>query len=154
MAQSVIAQLLAGSLVAAEMRFLQSPALRIVAWIIGLTVVLTAAWGASIVCDRAKRWKRNQVSNAAKKPKSVFDEICAAQGLSVSEQQQLLAGAEILKLHSPSLLFIDSGLLNKLAMSDSDTADDYRRLANRLFSPDGDPVETDVVRSPVVPAQV
>lgn len=151
MASSVIVPLLAGSLLAFEMRFLQSPALHIVAWTIGLALVLAAAWGAYIGCDRAKR---NRVRSAANNTETVFDEICAAQGLSASEKQKLLAGAELLKLQSPSLLFIDSGLLNRLAVSDTDSADEYGRLANRLFSSEGDAVATDLIESPVISASV
>lgn len=154
MALPVIAPLLAESLLAFEMRLLPSSTSRIVAWSIGLAIVLTAAWGASIACDRAKRWKRNRVRRAAKQSQTVFDEICAAQGLSASEKQQLLAGAELLKLQSPSLLFIDSGLLNRLAVSDTDSAEEYRRLANRFFSSEDDTVDANLIDSPEVPAGV
>lgn len=154
MASPVFAQLLAGPFLAVEFEFLRSPSVRIVAWVIGLVLVLTVAWGASVICDKVKRHKRSRRDSAGRKPQSVFDEICDAQGLSEDQKQRLLAGAEILELHSPSLLFIDSGLLNRLASSDDESAAEFEELAARLFPSGHAPVESDLIQTAGEPVTV
>ncbi|MFT5326817.1 MAG: hypothetical protein ACI8P0_004700 [Planctomycetaceae bacterium] len=137
-------------LLAARSGLLDSPSARIVAWIVGLLVVIGAAWGAAIVSGAMRR----KAARTAKKPKNVFDEICMAQGLSPKEKRQASRAAAILKLSSPSLLFVDSGLLTQLATSDRDDAADFRKLSDRLFPPDSIPSESDLAELTETPATV
>ncbi|MFT5095538.1 MAG: hypothetical protein ACI93T_004385 [Porticoccaceae bacterium] len=142
------------SLLAAKTGFLESPSPRVGAWVVGLIVVLGAAWGAAIVSGAMRRKERAKQSKTSKKPKDVFDEICQAQGLTPADKHQLLGGATILNLPSPALLFVDSGLLNKLAPSDRDDAGEFRKLADRLFPPDSAPSESDLAELTETPATV
>lgn len=146
--------LLSNSLLAAKTGFLESPSARIGAWIVGLIVVLGAAWGAAIIAGAIRRKERAKQSKSSKKPKDVFDEICQAHGLSLQEKRQLRGAATILDLASPALLFVDSGLLSKLASSDHDDADAFRQLADRLFPPDTHPTESDLAELTESPATV
>ena len=129
---------------AAEPAFLGSSKARIVAWILGLIVVVGTAWGASIVSGSMRRKERAMQRKGATKTSNVFDEICQAQRLSADEKRQLLGGAAILNLHSPALIFIDSCLLNKLATSDRDDAAEFRKLSDRLFPADASPSDSDL----------
>lgn len=73
------------------------------------------------------------------KPKrSVFDDLCTAQGLSDQEKQQLQDGAATLELKNPALLFVDATLLEKLASSGTENAVDFLELADRLFLDDNE----------------
>jgi hypothetical protein len=146
--------LLLDSLLAARTGFLGSPSARIGAWMVGLIVVLGAAWGASIISGAMRRKQRAKQSTSSKKCKDVFDEICQAHGLSSEEKRQLRGAATILDLLSPALLFVDSGLLNKLATSDRDDAGEFRKLANRLFPPNDIPSESDLAELTENPATV
>jgi hypothetical protein len=141
-------------LLAAKPGFLESPSARIVAWIVGLLVVMGAAWGVTIVSGSMRRKEQAKAASLARKPKDVFDEICIAQGLSPEEKRQLLSGATILNLTSPSLLFVDSGLLTQLATSDRDDAGEFRKLTDRLFPPDSMPSESDLGEPAETPAAV
>lgn len=146
--------LLSDSLLAAKTGFLESPSARIGTWVVGLIVVLGAAWGAAIITGAMRRKERAKQIKVSKKPKDVFDEICQAQGLTQEDKRQLLGGATILNLPSPALLFIDSGLLNKLATSDRDDAGEFRKLADRLFPPESNPTESDLAELTETPATV
>ncbi|NQV28392.1 MAG: hypothetical protein HQ518_28910 [Rhodopirellula sp.] len=127
--------LLSTSLLAAEFELLRSPAARGVAWVVGLVSVVGAAWLASIVAGSIKRRTRAKQISTSKQSANVFDEICDAQGLIREEKRQLLDAATLLELPAPALLFIDSGLLNKLATSGRDDAGEFKKLADRLFPP-------------------
>lgn len=131
-------------ILAANVGFLESPTTRVVAWVIGLLVVLGAAWGAAIVSGSKRRKK--QAKQSAKQPESkdVFDEICAAQGLLPEEKRQLLGAATTLELASPALLFVDSGLLNQLSASDRKDAGEFRKLAGKLFPAATGPSEEEI----------
>jgi hypothetical protein len=145
-------------LLAAEPGLLDSSPARIAAWIVGLLVVIGAAWWAAIASGAMRRKERaiaaSKSPGKAKKPKDVFGEICTAQGLSPEEERQLLGGAAILKLASPSLLFVDSGLLNKLVTSGRDDAGEFRKLADRLFPPELASSEADLAELTDTPAAV
>ena len=141
-------------ILAANVGFFESPTARAVAWVIGLLVVLGAAWGASVVSGAIRRKERAKQSAKQPKPKDVFDEICAAQGLSPEEKRQLLGGATILNLLSPALLFVDSGLLNQLAASDREDAGEFRKLADKLFPTEAGPSEADIADLTETPAVV
>jgi len=151
---ALVSSLLANSLLAAEASFLGSPTARVVAWIIGLFVVLGIAWGASIFFGSRKIKKRDKKVSAAKNSESVFDEICTAQGLSLNEKRRLLDGAATLKLDSPAFLFVDSGLLNELAASESEDASEFRKLADRLFPSNSVPDEAEPVETSAATATV
>ena len=153
-ATSATSLLYSDFLLAAKPGLLDSPSARIVAWVVGLLVVGGADWGAAIVSGAMRRKERAKAASTAKKPKDVFDEICIAQGLSPEEKRQLLGGAAILNLTSPSLLFVDSGLLNKLATSDRSDAGEFRKLADRLFPPESIPSEADLAELTDAPAEV
>tara|TARA_R110002072_G_scaffold173600_2_gene328435 strand:- start:233689 stop:234150 length:462 start_codon:yes stop_codon:yes gene_type:complete len=139
---------------AAETAFLQSSSARTVAWILGLLVVLGTAWAASSIAESVRRNERKKQQNGPAKTRDVFEEICQAQDLSVDEKKQLLAGAAILNLLSPALLFVDSSLLSKLAASDRDDAAEFRNLADRLFPPETSPSESDLAELTETPATV
>ena len=125
---------LSGALLAAGPDFLQSPAARMASWAVGMLFVLGIAWGAYMLADSIKRKKRVQKkASIKKKPGNVFDEICTAHGLAGDQKRHLLAGATELKLESPALLFVDPALLNALATSGHNDADEFRQLADRLF---------------------
>ena len=141
-------------ILAANVGFFESPTIRVAAWVIGLLVVLGTAWGASIISGRMRRKERAKQSVRPPKPKDVFDEICAAQGLSPEDKRQLLGGATILNLPSPALLFIDSGLLNQLADSDREDAGEFRKLAAKLFPAEAGPSDSDIADLTETPAAV
>ena len=132
---------LSSYLLAGETGYFHSPAARAVAWVVGIFLVLGTAWGASVVSDSIKRKKRAREAAEAKRRRTVFDEICSAQQLTPQEKRQLLDGAAILELQSPSLLFVDSGLLRKLASSDREDAGEFQNLALRLFPSGTNPAE-------------
>lgn len=158
MTTSATSLLYSDFLLAAKPSLLDSSPARIAAWIVGLLVVIGAAWGAAIYFGAMRRKERalaaSKSPGKAKKPKDVFGEICMAQGLSPEEERQLLEGAAILKPSSPSLLFVDSGLLNKLATSGRDDAGDFRKLADRLFPPESAPSAVDLAELTDSPAAV
>jgi hypothetical protein len=123
---------------------LESQFVRIVAWILGLLVVLGTAWGASAISGSICRNERAKPSAEPPRSEDVFDEICTALGLPLNEKRQLLDGASVLNLTSPALLFVDSGLLNQLAAADNEDSGEFRKLADRLFPPDAIPSEADL----------
>lgn len=139
---------------AAEPAFLGSSKARIVAWTLGLLVVLGTAWGASAISESMRRKERARRKKAAANTKDVFEEICLAQELSVAEKRQLLGGAAILNLHSPALLFIDSSLLSKLAKSDCDDSAAFRKLSDRLFPANARPSKSDLTELTETPVAV
>ncbi len=146
--------LLSDSLLAAKTGFLESPSARVGAWVVGIIVVLIAAWGASMIAGAMRRKERAKQSKSSRKPKDVFDEICQAHGLSLQEKRLLRGAATTLDLPSPALLFIDSGLLSKLASSDHDDADAFRKLADRLLPPEANPTDSDLAELTETPATV
>jgi hypothetical protein len=141
-------------LLAAKDSLLESQSARTGAWILGLLVVLGTAWGASLISGSTRRKERAKQSTKTPKSKDVFDEICTAHGLSVEEKHQLRDGAAILNLVSPASLFVDSGLLNQLASSDREDAEEFRKLADRLFPRDANPSEADLAELTESPAVV
>lgn len=146
--------LLSDSLLAARTGFLESPSARIGAWVVGLIVVLATAWGAAIISGAMRRKEQAKQSKSSNQPKDVFGEICQAHGLTQEDKRQLLGGATILNLPSPALLFVDSGLLHKLATSDRDDAGEFRKLADRLFPPEANPTDSDLAELTETPATV
>lgn len=121
---------IANSLFAATPNFLDSSTARIGAWVIGLLVVLAAAWGAYVAIDYLNDRQRRKDRASSE---NVFEDICAAQGLTAETKKRLLDAATELELISPALLFVDSALLNRLAASDREDAREFAKLAEQLF---------------------
>lgn len=123
---------IADSLFAAEPGLLGSPAVKVIAWIVGLLAVLGIAWGASTAIDAiSNRQRRNKASQPS--AGNVFDDLCIAQNISDDTKRLLHEGAAELQLDSPATLFVDSGLLKKLAASDREDASDFGELVEQLF---------------------
>ncbi|MDA0282920.1 MAG: hypothetical protein O3B13_10450 [Planctomycetota bacterium] len=123
------------SLLATGLDAFQSPATRMMAWMVGLLIVAGVIWGIAALADLRQRPHKVQLKPIlAKQLGSVFEEICDAQGLSAKQQQILREGAAALNLKTPALLFVDSSLLGTLASSDREDAGEFLKLAGLLFA--------------------